>query len=708
MTQLGQALRRMVPKSGPRVVRRPLDRRLLVALATLVVLFAFFTYDLMPNQLSLQVGQVAELGVKAPRELVDRATTEKLRAAAAGEVKEVYDSDPRVVEDVRQELNAAFAYVAELRGVEGLDEAERMRRFLVRYPTAGEEFAREVFRAEAGVVEAAHQAALEAAERALKTGIKPETLELQLSQLPAQLAAVGVAESLRAGTVALLGEQLRPNLVFNAAETARRRQAAADAVEPVRILKGQYIIKDGEIVTQQHVEILQELGLLRTGLDTRLTLAAALVAAGTLVYHGVYLYLFRPAVLQNPSHLLILAMVYISVLLIAGMVKGLSGYLAPVAAGSMLIATMIDSQLAIVSSMALAGSVAVITGGEFRVLILAAIGGMAGVCAVSRVGNRYALMRAGFIVAAANVAGLFTMSLLFGAPLNRLDVWRDHLWGMLNGLMSTVLTIGSLPFYEGLFKVVTPIKLIELANPNQPLLKRLLVEAPGTYHHSVLVGNLAEAAAEAVGGDSLLARVGAYYHDVGKCKRPYFFIENQVGGQENPHDRIAPSLSTLIITAHVKDGVEMAREAKLPAAVIDFIREHHGTTLVSYFYTRATENGKSREQVAEEDYRYDGPRPHSKETAIVMLADSIEAAVRSLTRPTPGRIESVVRRIIKERLNDHQLDRCDLTLRDLDVIADTFIRVLSGIFHPRIEYPEALEKVAGKPGQPMDEPAQEE
>ncbi|MEW6524477.1 MAG: HDIG domain-containing metalloprotein [Bacillota bacterium] len=703
MTSLEQLVKRIMPQPALDRQRPVLNPRALVAAACLVLLFLFFVYDLTPRQLSLQVGHVAEQGVKAPRELVDRVATEALRAAAAAEVKEVYESDPRVAEEVEREIRSAFDYLHQLHGEAAYTGQEKADLFVSRYPKIGVEQVAAILSVSTEQLGAARLVALDLASRAMKTGIKAETLELQRGQLPAQVALADVAEAARPAVITLVSESLRPNLVFNAAETSRRRQAAAEAVEPVRILQGQYIIKDGEIVSEQHILLLQELGMLRTGLDARVTLAAALIALGTVLYHGVYLYYFRPSVFQDTRSLLILSMVYLGILFISGGVKEFSGYLAPVAAGTMLLAAMLDAHVALISGMALSLSVGLMVGGEFRVLAVAAIGGVAGVYAVSRLSNRYALMRAGFVVAAANVAGLLTMSLIFGAPFNRIDVWRDHLWGLLNGVTSTILTIGSLPFFESLFKIITPIKLIELANPNQPLLNRLLVEAPGTYHHSVIVGNMAEAAAEAVGGDSLLARVGAYYHDVGKCKRPYFFIENQIGMQENPHDRIAPGLSTLIVTAHVKDGVEMAREAKLPEVVVDFIREHHGTTLVSYFYSRATENGKTGEQVVEDDYRYDGPRPHSKETAIVMLADSMEAAVRSLTRPTPGRIENVVRAIIKERLNDHQLDKCDLTLKDLDTIADTFIRVLSGIFHPRIEYPEAfarkaaLKKTAAQP-----------
>lgn len=264
--------------------------------------------------------------------------------------------------------------------------------------------------------------------------------------------------------------------------------------------------------------------------------------------------------------------------------------------------------------------------------------------------------------------------------------------GIANGVLSTVITTGFLPFFENIFRVTTPIKLLELSNPNQPLLRRLLLEAPGTYHHSIIVGNLAEAAAEVIGADSLLVRVAAYYHDVGKTKRPYFFVENQLM-QDNPHDKLAPTLSTLIITSHIKDGVDMASRSGLPESVINIIREHHGTTLVPYFYHKATESAKE-ELVDEKEFRYVGPKPQTTESAIVMLADSVEAAVRSLSRPTPGRIEGLIRKIIKERLQDGQFDECDLTLKDLDAVANAFVRVLSGIYHPRIEYPDVVQKDA--------------
>lgn len=680
-------------RSAPEPKRPQVNQRALVAVVSLLLLVVFFALDLSPQHLELRVGQVAERGVRAPRDLVDEAATDALRQAAVAEVREVYESDPRVAAGVEQAITAAFDYLAQLREA-ALTEAERVQLFSARHPRVGSEQSAALLAASLAQLEHARPAALEVARVAMAAGIKPETLDMQRAGVSARLAAAQVAAGIRPGVAGLVAEALAPNLVHNVAETSRRRLAAAEAVEPVRIFRGSYILRAQDVVTDRHLELLRLLGMLQPGPHPRVWSAAALLALGTVLFHGAYLYAFKPAMVGDPKKLLILSVVYLGVLAISGGVGDLSWYLAPVAAGTMLLATMLDGQVAMASGTAMSLAVGVMAGGEFRVFAVAVIGGLAGVYAISRVSNRYSLMRAGFVVAAANVAGLFTMSLVFGPPLNNAGAWQSYLWAALNGVASAVVTIGLLPFFEGLFKIITPMKLIELANPNQPLLSRLLTEAPGTYHHSIIVGNLAEAAVEAVGGDSLLARVGAYYHDVGKCKRPYFFIENQMGMEENPHDRIAPGLSTLIITAHVKDGVEMARESRLPEPVIDFIREHHGTTVVSYFFWRASENGKGGTPAVEDDYRYEGPRPRSKETAIVMLADSMEAAVRALGRPVPARIEHVVRTIIKERLNDHQLDGCELTLKDLDTIAGSFIRVLSGIFHPRIEYPEAFARKA--------------
>ncbi|MEB3236847.1 MAG: HDIG domain-containing protein [Candidatus Sericytochromatia bacterium] len=320
------------------------------------------------------------------------------------------------------------------------------------------------------------------------------------------------------------------------------------------------------------------------------------------------------------------------------------------------------------------------------VLVLGGLGSWAALQALRRVRERWDVGRAGFRVAAVMAGTTLAVMLLRGRGWDEAGLSALH--AALSGPMAVVLGVGLLPYLEKLSGIVTPFTLLELANPAQPLLRTLLLKAPGTYHHSILVGNLGEAAAEAVGADPLLVRVGAYYHDVGKTKRPYFFIENQQG-MPNQHDQISPRLSALVITAHVREGIELAREHRLPEQVAAFIPTHHGCSLVSYFYHQARE-AEGGEEVLEEHFRYPGPRPTTKETAIVMLADGVEATCRTLTRPSPEQIEATIRRIVQKRVDEGELSEAPLTLAEIEVIIGVFNRILQGLYHQRIEYPDQL------------------
>jgi hypothetical protein len=264
-----------------------------------------------------------------------------------------------------------------------------------------------------------------------------------------------------------------------------------------------------------------------------------------------------------------------------------------------------------------------------------------------------------------------------------------------SGLLTAVLVIGLMPFFEVSYSILSALKLVELSNPNHPLLRKLLTETPGTYHHSVMVGNLSEAAAESIGANGLLCRVGSFYHDIGKTRRPSYFIENQTN-IENPHDFIDPKLSKSIIIAHARDGVEMLKDHNIPKPIWEIAEQHHGTTLLKYFFHKARkqheEEGKDPEEIVESDFRYPGPKAQTKETAIVGIADSVEAAVRSLRNPTVEQIDSMVQKIIKDRLDDQQFNECDLTLKELDKIGTSIKETLLGIFHSRIEYPDDLPK----------------
>jgi len=495
-------------------------------------------------------------------------------------------------------------------------------------------------------------------------------------------------------------EVIRPTLIVDDQTTEKLRAAARALVkvDTISYKANQKIVGPGDIVTTQIYQVLDAYGLINS-LNT--WKGASGIALMVLIGMGIilgYLYQYKRDILRLTNRSVLIGL---TMLLVIAMGRGvislnlggaeynsLSGVLIPVAWATMSVAILVDVDVALLVSVVLAFFVAVLvdptlsTSLGLQTGLVALFGGFVGVYSVSHLSQRSDLARAGLFVSAMNVLVVSAIALTTGM---RLMVWLVGLiLGIVNGVASSFLTVGALHWFESGFRITSSVRLLELSDPNRPLLKRLLMEAPGTYHHSILVGNLAEAAAEAVNADATLVRVGSMYHDIGKLKRPYFFIENQFT-QDNPHDKIAPTLSSLIITSHVKDGLELAKENKLPQQIQDIIAQHHGDGLVSFFYHKALEEN---DEVPEEAFHYEGPKPQTKEAALVSLADNVEAAVRSMKQPTPGRVEGFVRKIVKDKLKDGQLDQCDLTFQDLDKIAMAFVRVLSGIFHSRVEYPE--------------------
>jgi putative nucleotidyltransferase with HDIG domain len=336
---------------------------------------------------------------------------------------------------------------------------------------------------------------------------------------------------------------------------------------------------------------------------------------------------------------------------------------------------------------AMGGAVtALVLKGNIYLTVAALLGGMAGVMLTRRVRTREDLMRA----AAGGSLVVSAISMITAVMIKELRyVPLAGLAGLGSGILSGLLTIGAIPVLERLSGIFTPMHLMELASPDQPLMKELISKAPGTYSHSVIVGNLAAAAAQEIGADSLIARVGSYYHDIGKTKRSAFFVENQPRGF-NGHEKIKPNLSALVISSHVREGVELAKKYRLPREIVDIIRQHHGTSLIRYFYARALEEGT--EGVSENRFRYPGEKPRSKEAALVMLADAVEAAAKALEKPNAVKLEQVTRSIIEERLQDGQLSDSNLTMGDLERIALAFTRILAGMYHERVEYPVLLKK----------------
>ncbi|MCD5401152.1 HDIG domain-containing protein [candidate division NPL-UPA2 bacterium] len=400
---------------------------------------------------------------------------------------------------------------------------------------------------------------------------------------------------------------------------------------------------------------------------------------------GIYLRKYQSVVLTDLRILLLLGLIVIGAVLVALLIigYGLSGYLIPVAIASMLIAILVEPRLAVVVAVVLSIFIGVLTGYRLDYMVVALSGGMVGLFSVAKARRRSDLIRAGLLVSLVNVAAILGFRLL--EPLAQEHIVKALVSGAGNGLISAVVALGMLPILEPLFKITTNIKLLELLDINQPILERMKNEAPGTYQSSLVVANLAESAAQDIGANALLAKVGSYYHDIGKINKASYFSENRMLARDK-HEKLNPTMSSLILISHVKEGVELARKNRLPEVIIDIVRQHHGTTLASFFYQQAVEGDEHR-TVSKDTFRYPGPKPQTRETAIVMLADSVEAASRTLSDPTPGRIKNLVKKIINNKFTDYQLDESNLALRDLHRISEAFTRMLIGMFHTRVEYP---------------------
>ncbi|OEH93701.1 HD family phosphohydrolase [Bacillus solimangrovi] len=501
-------------------------------------------------------------------------------------------------------------------------------------------------------------------------------------------------------TMVVIGQYaIIPNYVYDVKGTAEKKQEAMESVEPVKIRAGQVLVKEGQTIDRDVYRQLDLVGLLDETIHP-LPYIGLVLLIGSVVM--VTLNFLREV--ENDSHSFnkYLFLYFLIYAIIIGLMKILSlfqhfsviGFAVPVAMATMLVKMLINERLAILTSMTLAICGSLIFNEEtvepfnYIIGVYIFLSGMSGVVFLRRHNRRSKILQAGFYISAANMIVISSLFMIKNGQYTSMEVGSYLTMAVLSGFLSAVLTLGLMPFFEAGFGMLSTMKLIELSNPNHPLLRKILTEAPGTYHHSIMVANLSESACEAIGADGFLARVGAFYHDIGKTKRPRFFIENQMN-MENPHDNIAPQLSKTIITAHPYDGSSMLKEHRLPQEIIDIAEQHHGTTLLKYFYHKAKENSVD---VSEDDFRYPGPKAQTKESAIVGIADSVEAAVRSMSNPTPKKIENLVKNIISDRLQDGQFDECDLTLKEIDIAAKTMCETLNGIFHSRIEYPEIQEK----------------
>ncbi|MGJ4851492.1 HD family phosphohydrolase [Bacillota bacterium Meth-B3] len=672
---------------------------ILIAAASFVLLFIMLAATITPKRYDIRAGEVSSITITASKDVEDALSTRRLVEAAARAVQNSYVSDAQVQPAVQAALQDGFARLLSYRSrTEAMPEGE---------PTS--EAQRLEARGALGVKDAAAAAidALVHIEPSTLSALYQRTFALVRETLSAQLAegqeeesiqkirrdlmiedfddgAVAIAEALVRSTIA-------PNMLLDEHTTELNRQKAIAEVEPVVYKKGQNIVRAGEVVTESQIQMLDDLGMLKDK-KVDLTLYLGLGTLLALLFATVLFHLYgftRERRRRDMRAASLLALIAVATVALCMLVRPISPYLMPVSLGAMLTTLLVSPSLAIVVNLALSvlsGLLAQAEGSAFTsamstLMLTSIVSGSLCVPLIKRRPQRLTILLAGMLVASSNMLTTLALGLIGSASQSA--ALNNALWAGVSGVLSAALCLLLQLAFEYLFNLVTPSKLMELSSPNQPLLRRLLLEAPGTYHHSILVANLAEAAANAVGADGLLARVGAYYHDVGKLKRPLYFKENQL--LDNPHDRTDPRVSTAILTAHPRDGVEMGARARLPQAVLDIIAQHHGDTPVLFFYDKAVKQGG---EVDLDGFRYDCPRPTSREAGIVMLADTVEAAARAVPDPTPEKIGALIRRLARSKMEDGQLDECPLTFADISKVVSAFVTVLIGVYHERVEYPD--------------------
>lgn len=693
------------------------------------IMYLLMVSNIIPETLNVSLGSIAEHDIRSPITIENRTATEVKKAQAAEMIEPQYSSKKHYAENQVEKTNKIFDSIIQVK-VEAEEENNRRK----------EELEQEIDQEEMIEIEEVTLEEMLASLRSiisirtnedlsdetLLTFLQTEKQDLEIAREVTTNAIHSIMiEEIPINEVEEAREKVRNKLVistispklYNAMlETARFavianyiydeelteqvRNAAIEAVEPVMIREGQLLVEQGERVTSEALNQLALVGLLDNN-----TVIFPYIGLGILVLllvsmTGYYTTEAKTSLQYNNSHLLMYVLVFSATLVvmkITSLIHNVDLYgitlIVPVAVGSMLITMLIHRRVALFTSMIISICASIIFNSEstgiinYTLAIYVFFSSVAGVFFLSKSNRVTRILQAGLFVSGINVLTIMALLMIKNGQYGLVEVSYNLTFAFFSGFLASVLTLGLLPFFEAGFGILSTMKLIELSNPNHPLLRKILVETPGTYHHSVIVANLAEAACESVGANGLLARVGSYYHDLGKTKRPHFFIENQMK-MDNPHDKISPQLSKTIIVAHPYDGAELLRNHKMPKEIVDIAEQHHGTSLLKYFYHKASQD--SDQPIPKEEFRYPGPKAQSIESAIVGIADCVEAAVRSMSRPTPEKIETLVKKIITDRLEDGQFDECDVTLKQLNKVAQSICETLKGTFHSRIEYPDEV------------------
>ena len=669
-----------------------MDKWKRIFLFTITAIFIYFIMltVVTPKRYKLNEGDIATVDIKAPRDIIDEEATKAKEQEVTAKVEKKFTLKNEIKIEASENIKSFFDKLINLKSND-IDEKSKISELkkIDAFKLSDAEY-KTLLDLNVDKDTELQWIALTAIDKGYEKQIEEDNSE-DIAEAKTIVDDYLSSQELESNIEVILREmcesQIKANYFFDQSKTDEAVKEALKSVSKVMIKKNQTIVKEGEPITQQQINILTELGLVGEDLSKDYIYTYIILAFFVLFVLGMqYMYLKKEKkeILIDTKLVFLILLLNLLSVISARVFTFVSLFIIPIACAPILMTVFLDSKISIVINSLNLLFVTVIVGFDPQVILIGIVSTIVSSTTLKKISQRNDILYSTVYVAAAVAVVILSSGILLSNNIKQ--ILLDVILAVFGAFISGILAMGLLPFLESSFSLVTNMKLLELSNPNNPLLKRLLMEAPGTYHHSVMVANLAEVAAEEVGANPMLVRVGAYYHDVGKIKRPFFFGENQLGGT-NPHDKISPTLSTTIIISHVKDGLELAKEYDIPKVVSDMIVQHHGTTLVKYFYYTLKNSSENPDEIREEDFRYPGPKPQSKEAAIIMMADSVESAVRSIQEPTLEKIEDMVNNIVKDKMNSNQLNECDLTFRELEVIKACFLRVLKGIYHHRIEYP---------------------
>ncbi len=684
---------------------------IIVLLLTGVIQFAIMYSTVRSDTYDLQLTQIAEETIRATKTVEDVEKTEQARNEAEKLVEPAYIINLDVAEQRISFIQSVFDIVigmkkqlAELEQPISKEERLTMLKTALKDITDSQQsFSLTDVQLDALLLSTEDElkntqgAIEEIIKNKLSNPIRSEDVQSVQKDVATEVYELStVSPAIKSAIVTIAEASIVENNILDEEKTKERIEQARAAVEPNRILQGQIIVREGEAVNQEMIRQLELLGLLDQKESKKPIIGLAMFVLLQMAFLYILFERSSHPVVQKRKHLFVTTIVYILsiiVMLIFNVIEDnfdvIIAFLFPTAMSTMLVRVLADERAASIVTILTASSAGVIFQQSYAsvlqmdIALYILFGGFGALYFMRNMENRKHLLHSVAVITFINALFIAFYLLLSQASISLGEGAFYILAAIISGLLSGALTMGLLPFFESAFGILSTMRLIELSNPHHPLLKKILIETPGTYHHSVMVANLAEASCEAIGADGLLARVASYYHDAGKTKRPYMFIENQISSV-NPHDTLEPEESAKIILAHTVEGAELLRQYDMPQEIIDIALQHHGTSALKYFLFKAKEQGKNLDETI---FRYAGPKPQTKEAAIISVADSVEAAVRSMKEPTSEKIQQIIRSIIQDRLQDGQFDECDISIKELKKIEKALCETLNGIFHSRIEYP---------------------